>query len=251
MRHAVLQTDLRPPDHGQLLRAFEKVPGLTRYDATILGRDAFGVLVKDFSAEQAAALQGALRVEGVETEIVEQTRLPEMPPTKLVHRLECQPEHLLIYDPLGNSFPLPWRHVLLIAAGAVRLNEFVRQRKPREVMRVTGRGHLVQETEFETVTREERNFHLLGEIIISGAALRYSFTADRLLIHTPPAARAESEAANFGLFVRELIRHSPHAGLNRGASSLAREAPEIFSYPSKNAFHEEIVWMLWQAKKLT
>ncbi len=249
MRHAVLQTDLNPPGHDQLLRAFRAVPGLTPYDASILGNDAFGVLVKNFSAEQALALHGALRGEGVETEIVEQSLLPEMPPAKTVQRLECQPEHLLIFDPLGNSFPLEWRHVLIIAAGAVRLSDFVRQQKARTVRRANASGHRVPDVEYETVTREEQNFHLLGEIIITGAALRYSFAADTFNFTGLGARRPESLVENFGLFLRDLAQFAPHAGLNRGAAGLARATPEIFSYPTKNAFHEEIVWMLWQMKK--
>jgi hypothetical protein len=249
MLYAVLQTDLNPPGHDQLLRAFRIVPGLTPYDAKILGNDAFGVLVKNFSAEQSAALQGALRGEGIETEIVEQSLLPEMPPAKIVHRLECHPEHLVIFDPFGNSFPLEWRHVLLIAAGAVRLSEFVRREVKRPVQRYHGSGQVSDEVESDSVTREERNFHLLGEIIITGAALRYSFAADKFDFAGLKARNLNSPAGNFCLFVREMIQFCPHAGSNRGASGLAHKAPEIFSYPTKNAFHEEIVWMLWQIKK--
>ena len=249
MRHAVLQTDLNPPGHDQLLRAFRTVPGLTPYDASILGHDAFGILVKNFSAEQAAALHGALRSEGVETEIVEQSLLPEVPPAKTVHRLECQPEHLLVFDPLGQSFPLEWRHVFLIAAGAVRVSKFVRREVKRPVRRYHGSGHVSEEVESDSVTREERNFHLLGEIIIAGAALRYSFAADKFNFGCLGARRTDSLVGNFGLFLRDLAQFAPHAGLNRGASGLVRETPEIFSYPTKNAFHEEIVWMLWQMKK--
>ena len=103
MPYAVLQTDLNPPGLDQLQRAFRLVPGLTAGDAHILGQDAFGILVKNFSEEQAGALQGALRGEGVETEIVDQSFLPELPPKKIVQRLDCLPEHLLIYDPLGRT----------------------------------------------------------------------------------------------------------------------------------------------------
>ena len=249
MRYAVLQTDLNPPGLELLRRAFRTVPGLTPYDANILGHDAFGILVKDFSAEQAAALQGALRIEGLETEIVEQSLLPELPPAKLVQRLDYQPEHLLIFDPLGNSFPLEWRHVLLIAAGAVRLNEFVRHQKIRSVTHHHGDGHTTPDVEYESVTREERNVHLLGEIIITGAALRYRFTADKFNFASLGARRTDSPVGNFGLFIRDLIQFCPHAGLNRGASALHLQTPEIFNYPTKNAFHEEIVWRLWQMRK--
>jgi hypothetical protein len=249
MRYAVLQTDLNPPDLELLRRAFRSVPGLTPYDASILGNDAFGILVKNFSAEQATALQGALRIEGLETEIVEQSLLPELPPAKLVNRLEGRQEHLLIFDPLGNSFPLEWRHVQLIAAGAVRLNEFVRYQKPRSVVRYNGGGQAIPEVEYDSVTREERNFHLLGEIIVTGAALRYSFSADRFNFAGLGARKTNSPVGNFGLFIRDLIQFCPQAALNRGAAALHLPTSEIFSYPAKTAFHEEIVWRLWQMRK--
>src|SRR6185436_1321218 len=132
MPYAVLQTDLNPPSFELLRRVFPLVPGLTASDAAILGKDAFGVLVKNFSEQQAAALQGALRREGIETEIVDQSFLPELPATKFVSRVDCRPEHLLIYDPLGRSFPLPWPHLMFIAAGNVKLSEFVREREATE-----------------------------------------------------------------------------------------------------------------------
>ena len=123
MPYAVLQTDLNPPGIEQLQRAFRSVSGLTPGDAFILGKDAFGILVKNFAEKQAAAMQGALRAEGIGTEIVDQKFLPELPRTHFVSRFDCSPEHLLIYDPLGRPFALEWRHIVLIAAGAVRLTD--------------------------------------------------------------------------------------------------------------------------------
>src|SRR6185503_18589726 len=102
MRYAVLQTDLNPPAIDQLQRAFRSVPGLTASDAFILGKDAFGILVKDLSEEQAGALQGALRIEGIKTEIVDHALLPPLPQTHFVRQMECSPENLLIFDPLGR-----------------------------------------------------------------------------------------------------------------------------------------------------
>lgn len=249
MHYAVLQTDLNPPAHELLLRAFRSVPGLTPQDASILGQDAYGILVKNFSAAQAAALQGALRLEGLETEIVEQALLPVVPPARLVHRLSCQPEHLLIYDPMGNSFPLEWRHVQLIAVGAVRLTDFVRHKVKEPVTRYRGSGSISAEMESDSVTREERNFHLLGEIIIAGAALRYSFTADKFHFMTLGQRTTDGPVGNFCRFIRDLIQFAPHAGLNLGAAAMRTQPPELFSYPTKNAFHEEIIWRLWQMKR--
>ncbi len=246
MRYAVLQTDLNPPAIDQLRRAFKSVPELTAGDAFILGNDAFGILVKDLSEEQAGALQGALRIEGIESEIVDHTLLPLLPQTHIVRRMECSPEHLLIFDPLGRAFPLEWQHVMCIATGAVRLSEFVQRQ--HQVQPVT-RRRAPEEPAYETRTHEERRFHLLGEIIITGAALRYSFTADKFNFAGLGDRNMENTVANFSLFVRDLIQFSPRAVLNRGAEALRANATGILSYPSKNAFYEEIVWMLWQMKK--
>ena len=250
MRYAVLQTNLNPPAIDQLQRALKSVPGFTAGDAFILGDDAYGILVKDLSEQQAGAFQGALRIEGIETEIVDQALLPPLPQTHFVRQLECSPEHLLIFDPLGRPFALDWRNIICIAAGAVRLTEFVQ--KQHEIQTITysnygERGPKVPE--YETRTREERRFHLLGEIIITGAALRYSFNAEKFNFAALGERNMENSLANFSLLVRDLMQFSPNASLNRGAAVLRSDATTIFPYPSKNAFHEEIVWMLWQMKK--
>jgi len=249
MRYAVLQTDLNPPATDQLQRAFQSVPGLTAADASILGRDAFGILVKNLSEPQAVAMQGALRIEGIETEMVDQTFLPELPRTHFVRRMDCSPERLIIYDPLGRTFALEWNHVMIVATGAVKLTDFVRQQKARPLTRYHGDGASSIEMEYDTVTREERNVHMLGEVVIAGGALRYSFTADKFDFTGLGERNLQDTPANFSLFVRDLIQFSPHANLNRGAETLRAKATEVLSYPSKNAFHEEIVWMLWQMKK--
>jgi hypothetical protein len=249
MPYAVLQATLTPPGLEQLQRAFRHVPGLTATDAHIIRRDAFGILTKDLSTEQATALQAALRAEGIETEIVDQSWLPEMPPRKLVHRLDCLPEHLLIFDPLGRSFPLPWQHVSLVAAGAVYLTEFVRYEE-RQVMEF-GRRNLQFDDQpgVQTFSREEQRLQLVGEIIITDAVLRYSLTAAKFNFVSLGARNMENISANFSLLMRDIIQFAPHAQLNRGAELLRNDATQIFSYPSRNAFQEEIIWLLWQRRK--
>ena len=248
MPYAVLQTDLDKPNVEELRRAARSVPGLTPADAHILGNDAFGILVRGFSEQQAAALQGALRVEGVETELVEQTLLPPLPEIRFVHRLDCTPEHLLIYDPLGKNFPLEWRYVMFVAVGSVRLTDFVQKKRPGT--RYHGDDDVTVDMEYETVSREERNFHLLGEIIITGAALRYTMTADKFNFAGLGRRQTKSITENFSLLFRDIIEFAANAALNRGADAIRTGASEIFSYPSKNAFYEEIVWTLWQLRKL-
>ena len=249
MRYAVMQKSLEPPSVEQLQKAFRSVPGLTAADAHILGNDAFGILVKNFSDEDAATLQNALATEGVETEIVPETTLPAMPPAKFVTRAECGRDALMIYDPAGRKFPVEWQHVMLVAAGCVRLTDFKRVETTKNVTRLDWQGYPHTETVTEANTREERNEHLGLEIVLSRAVLRYSITADKFNFGYLGERRSKNLPENFALLVQDLAKFAPHAAVNRGAFYLREKTDQIFPYPSKNAFFEEIIWLLWQLAK--
>jgi len=210
-------------------------------------RDAFGVLVKGKSLAEANTLQLALRAEGIETHVVPESELPALPTTKFLNRLEAQPEALTIYDPLGRSIPVAWGHIMLIGAGNVRMPNFNRIRTERSVRRISPTGHSYMDTEVEYKTREEDEPQLLLEIILTKGVGRFSVnatTAPPLLFAYLGDRRTRDPGQNFALLVRDLMSYAPHASLNRGAYAL-RETGEVFAYPSKNAFFEEIVWLLW------
>ena len=249
MSFALLQNDLSIPPLDKLKRAFRAVKFLTELDAHTLGEDAFGILVKNLSAEHAALLHGALQAEGIGTEIADERSLPPLPPTKFVKRLDCRADALMIYDPMGRSFPLQWGHILLLAAGQVRLNDFKRIQTRVPVTRYDSQGHPHEEVVTETRTKEQLNFHLVLEIILTRAVLRYTVKADEFNFAGLGARKTADVPQNFALLVRDLAQFAPQAALNRGAVSLRDNTAEAFSYPSKNAFVEEIVWMLWRMTK--
>ncbi|MBI3191881.1 MAG: hypothetical protein HYZ36_04375 [Pedosphaera parvula] len=247
-----MQTTLDLPDPDKLKRAFRSVAGLTEADAQILGNDAFGILVKGKSLAAATTLQSALRGEGIETHVVAESDLSALPATKFLNRLECGPDALIIYDPLGRSFPVDWKHIMLIAAGSVRLTDFDRIRTERRVARYDGQGGVYTDTVVDYNTRETRNAHLLVEIVLSGAVARYSIKADAsapLLFRYLEERRTNDLPENFKLLVRDLCQFAPRAALNQGAYHLREEQGDIFAYPTKNAFFEEITWLLWWIKQ--
>jgi len=246
MSYAIVQKELVVPPLENLQRAIRQVTFLTQYDAHTIANDAYGILVKNLSLENATTLQSALKVEGVEVEMVEERTLPALPATKFVRRLDCLPEALMIYDPLGRSFPLEWRHILLLAAGSVRLNDFTRKQTSVPVTRYDAQGYPHVEVVTETRTKEELNFHLLLEIILHKAVQRYSVAADKFSFVYLGERMTGSVPQDFRLLVQDLARFAPQAAINRGAYYLRENADEIFSYPSKNAFAEEITWLLWR-----
>jgi len=247
-KYAVLQATLELPEVGRLQRAFASLPGFTAADAPILANDAFGILVKNLDAQAAAAFQGALRSEGIGTELVPMSALPPLPPAKSVRRLACGRDALLVFDPLGRSFPVEWQHVMLVAAGNARVREF---RPVTKLVRapLSGRDPLDQPAlQPQTHRREESIVKPLLEIILARGVQRFSVEVDRLLFEYLGARKQAEAWANLTLVVRDLLEHAPHALANRGAFHLQQEPPTGFDYPSKNAFFEEIIWMLWKMK---
>jgi hypothetical protein len=172
-----------------------------------------------------------------------------MPQGKIVQRLDPKPEHLLIFDPLGRSIPLEWHHVYLIAAGAVRLTEFTRYQERRPTHMVHGDGDVSLHFETDTYTREEENVRLVGEVFVAGGAMRYSFEAQKFNFIGLGTRRTGNLPQDFTTLVRDLCQHSTHAGLNRGSAAIRAGHSEFFTYPSRNAFQEEIIWLLWQTRK--
>ncbi|MEO6183700.1 MAG: hypothetical protein ABIP71_11510, partial [Verrucomicrobiota bacterium] len=232
------------PPVEKIERALLSVKGFTRVDAHTFANDAYGILVKNISAEQASAFSQALLGQRIETDVVAQADLPTLPPTKFVQRLDCTPEGLLIYDPLGRSFPLPWPHVMLMAAGCVRVTDFTRVEKP-SFSTSDSEGGTYETTSISSV--EERNDRLLLEIVVSGAVLRYSVSAEKFRFDYLGERRTKSLPENFALLVQDLAAFAPQAMLNRGAFFL-KQNENLFPYPSKNAFFEEIIWLLWKMK---
>ena len=69
---------------------------------------------------------------------------------------------------------------------------------------------------------------------------------DKLLFGTLGGRMKKEPVENFTLVVRDLLEHAPHALPNRGAFCLRSEPTTLVDYPSKNAFFEEITWILWK-----
>ena len=244
MNFAVLQKTLDIPPVEKIEQALKSIEGFTRLDAYTFANDAYGILVKNLSAEQANAFAQALYVQGVETDVVSQSELPALPQTKFVHQLDCTTDGLTIYDSIGRSFSLEWKYVMMIAAGCVRMIDF--ERMTKTIWETDGQGNRYPRTDSSSF--EKQNDHMLLEIIVSGAVLRYSASAEKLRFGYLGERRTKSLPQNFALLVQDLTAFAPNAMLNRGAFFL-KQNENLFSYPSKNAFFEEITWLLWRMKK--
>lgn len=257
VRYAILQKTLDMPRVDALRRAFTSVRCLVDADAHSLGKDAYGILVKNLAIDDAMTLQRALAAENIETEAVPQATLPQLPSTKFVRRIECGSDALLVFDPIGRPVTIEWRHLMLIAAGNVLTTQFTRRTFPPPA-NATWFGPAtwgrrprpsVAASLPRIELREERRGVLTIELILTRAVARYTILADEsapLLFRHLGARTTSQPTENFRLLLDDFGRAAPAARCNRGAWLLRQDPPTLLEYPSANAFSEELIWMLWQ-----
>ena len=244
MAFAIMQKELAAPPLEQLADAFRVLPTLTALDAQTVVNDAFGILLRGLDVESASALQDALAKKGLETEVVDEAELPSLPPARMVKQMEFLPGHVLMYDPMGRRFSLPSSDIMLIAAGNVRLPEYKKAHSPAEA------AQPAQDFLHNGRSRDSAQYHLMLEVVLAGGVSRYSLIADEFVFNHLGARLTHDSAQNFSLLVRDLAEFAPHAGLNRGAFLICENTKEIFPYPNKAAFFEELTWFLWLTSRV-
>lgn len=272
MSYAVVQLGLDVPSVEQVKRAFGRVEGLAEMDALALGKEPFGMLARSFELPLAVALKNALLEEGVPADVVEEASL-QLPDPYQASRLDFSPEALLISDSIGRVLEVPWRDVFLIVAGKVSMRKFVEVRRPWDNHIGEGSYKLLKSIDtrlaftdrhlvggkhthwklrpVDISTREETHDQHLLEIFLAGGKARYTVNAEKslLVFSCLGERRTNNLSQDFLLLVRELVQHTPHATLNRGAFAAQENALVPFAYPTKIAFQNEIVWLLWQASR--
>ena len=235
MPFAIMQKELLAPSVEHLARAFRSLENLTALDAQTAANDAFGILWRGLDVEGASAMQDALMKQSIEVEVVEESELPVLPPSKVIKQIEFLPGQLSMYDPMGRVFALPWSDLMVIAAGNVHLRDYRKAAySPAEA------------AHNNEVPRGHEKLHLMLELVLAGGVARYSMIADEFVFNHLGARLTKDMARNFEAVVRELSENASHAGLNRGAFLICQNEKDIFTYPNKAAFFEEITWFLWR-----
>jgi hypothetical protein len=233
MTYAIVQKELVVPELERLKRAFAVWPALTGIDAQTSANDAFGILLRGLEIEQASLLQDALLKENIDTVVVEEAKLPSLPPGRIGRQAELDENHLTLYDSMRRPSQLAWNDIICISAGLVKSRE--------------GYGH---STGSGTRPKDDLQLHLILEIFLRAGAGRFSIAGEDFSFDHLGAQVSEDVSLNFVAFVQELVQHAPHAGLNRGAYAACQRPPELFPYPSKQAFNEELTWMLWRIEQI-
>jgi len=180
--------------------------------------------VRGFELEAATALKGTLAGRGVETEVVDEATLPQLPESRQVHRADCTPEGLVITI-RGPELTLGWQNIWVIAAGwcGRRISSRVEVRdRPIDTGRLCAAGGLPKGDEGGT----ERSCR--GGIIHYRAALRYTLKMDRLdcmsFQYLGPR-RTQNWVENFALMVQDMIKFATTRRQSTGARTAFGSKP--------------------------
>jgi hypothetical protein len=269
MAYVVMQKGMEPPQVEQLKAAFRGIPGLTPADAAMMCKHSVGILVRGVEQNEAQQIQASLAAQGIESEVVEQSALPALPPMRHLMQVECTPDALMIHDPAGRSFPLAWRDIMLVAAGNVGVIDFKRTSTPAVLPMDGGSLGTIDQILFENSglpqmsiprvayvdpnyeTREMHHQRWMAEVVIRGGGLRYNLEAEAAgqpLFHYLAKRRTDDVTKNFQLVVQDICQYAPEAAVNRGAYYLREGNAAAFAYPSKNVFYDEMIWLLWRLR---
>jgi hypothetical protein len=257
VRYALMNQGSETVEHELFSRAFAGVPGLTPIDAGVLGNPDCGMLIRKLTLEQGTALQTNLKAAGVETDVVPETALPALPEGKVIRFLECSPQILNIRDCLQRITAIGRQDLKLLAAGSIRIATFPRERKEVEVTRIewVHGGHVVfpivkHEIRVQRVEREAEQWVLRAEILVPVVNQRFIIEAENFNYRCLGSAMTHDLSTNFCLLIRELARSYSPPLLSRGVTSILGDPPEFAYYPNKDAFHNELVWLLWRATRV-
>lgn len=248
-QYAVLQREVGQPAAEQMRRAFRSFSNLTDADAVRLAANAQGILLRHLSADQARAFHRALLTEGVAAALVAESELELLPASKALHRLSLAEQGLEVYDLLGRSKPVPWGEVALVAAGAVRHVEISVTKTERTGVKSHSTFGVWPKKAVESVRKVESDSQLILEIVLANGAARFELDAAQFPFKYAVDRPEFSVRQKFVWLVREIASRATRAILNRGASDVRDGVQLVRGYHSRQAFTDEMIWLLWQADR--
>jgi len=246
-QYAVLQKDIRLPVADQMRRAFRSFSNLTDADAVRLAANAQGILLRHLGADEARAFHRALLAEGVAAAMVAERDLELLPASKSLHRLSLTEPALEVYDLLGRAKPIPWGDIALVAAGSVRHVEISVIHNDRTTARLHPAFGGWPEKTTESIRKVESDSQLILELVLAGGAARYELDAAQFPFKYAVDRPELSMPEKFIWLVREIGNRATRAILNRGASDVRNGVQLVRGYPSRQAFTDEVIWLLWNA----
>lgn len=247
MDHVILLCELALPDPEVVKRALRQVRRFTEADAVRMAREPGGLLARNLSPEEASLVRRALEADGVAAVCLPAAQLPKLPQSRLLKRMEFQPQSWVIYDPLGRATPVPGAQVATVCAGAVRhfgLSSAVTQEWVRDHTGLAGVGGYRLETEVRHSVEDNISFRM--EILLAGGGMRFEIEAENFLFGQSLSRPGLGPPEKLAMLIAQFKQHAPHLCLNRGAEALLANPKAPVVYSSRQALTDDSAWLLWR-----
>ena len=267
-QYCLVQSNLDPIEPEILKVAFRAVGELVDNDAQILSADAFGILADRLNAQTAGIVAGQLAQAGVAVDVVQQGQIPNLPGPHTLRRGGCSKDVFMATDSLGRDEPVDWSQVVLVAAGIVPIREakqVVRARyktvltrpiSPALGMAMGGGGaglaaaylqSMYAVPERDISIRYKTKSRGVLDVFVENEPYRYHIRAEKFNYSYLGERQSRNKMENFTQLVGDIVSYTTGAALNRGAVAIRDEGLKAtFSYPSKHAFEEETIWLLYK-----
>lgn len=218
MSYALLQRSLdQTIDRQALEDASVVAPSVTRTDCARLHRELFGIVVEGLEQAEALALQAALRVRGLDTELVAESELPVLAVPIRRMAVWFEPPLWWVTDAYEVVSRYGEEDFVFAAAGVIG-----------------DRVHRIKEARFELFVAPAP--YRLQWVLGTSSVLRFN--------GRPYVLR---EAGDWLRALCEVRAVLPAGRVNRG---LARcDQTPWFLYPNERAFEEEIIWHFYHLMK--
>lgn len=238
---------------AKVLSAIQKIP---LQDAARLARTSWGILGEKLDKDTAADLAGRLKDASMESLVLPQGLIEELPPPALAASLEFLPSGVRANIKGGNSETLVKEQIRLIAAAGLKqtITTTVKIKEgPSPTQKAVSMGLMMaglpisiggKSREVEQKKQTTELFFYL-DLYLRNPVRRFRIDAQNFDFSCLKARMGFTAHQNFRILVLEMIRLCPQAMISRGTKVLFDSAPiASMGYDSIADLDRESRWLL-------
>jgi hypothetical protein len=230
---ALLQTTYDAVEKEAVLRAYEQVKGLTRYDGLNAIQHLPGFIGRHLPSEKASALKDALFQQGIITETVSENDL-KLPPAHHFNQILVENDQIKLVDSLGKVFELKISEIQVISL-ACFTHQRIRSQEKLNLM--ASRQHDFIITEHVLESSEEQFVEFLTVARFPRIRLTSPFSKDLSVM----------SKESFVSALNEMGRYAKEAVKNRSLDQYLRGEKKILLHPDLSSYEQELVWLRFMA----
>jgi hypothetical protein len=245
--YAVLQKSLDQLIKSEALEdAVRATETLTKLDCPRLLRELFGIVASNLTRDEAVGMQRTLAGHGVDTEVVQESQLPALPPPRKTQSFALTKDGLHVVEfTAAQEVVLPAETLVFAAAGGVKhlamrpheelewVTKWIYRGGPRQVLEKVKHNQLEEIPEFRV------------EFFFAREPYRFQWILDdHSLLRANGEVFRRRDQQRLRALLSVLAAQLPAGRINLGIAGAARG--EDLVYPSVRAFEEEIVWSFYR-----